>query len=158
MYKRQIRLLPLGPRGLAPAADATSIELVRADWVMENPVVLRRGDFYHLFTSEDLWAKCSYRTVWRRSTDLASWPVRPRRVLLNRTTTEGLCGPGGADLLVADGQPLLYFHGWLRDDNATPPDPPFVAGGRGPDAHRVLYGALLRFADDVPAVARYLTR
>ena len=152
-----IRLLPLGPRGLAPVAGATSSELVRASWVMENPVVLRRGDFYHLFTSEDIWSKCSYRTVWRRSTDLATWPVRPRRVLLNRTTTDGLCGPGGADLLMVDDQPLLYFHGWLRIDNDRPPDPPFVEGGRGPDARRVLYGARLRFTNDAPIVARYLT-
>lgn len=153
-----IRLLPLGPRGLAPAAGRTSIELVRADWVMENPVVLRRGGYYHLFTSEDIWSKCSYRTVWRRSTDLATWPLRPRRVLLNRATTDGLCGPGGGDVLVADGKPLLYFHGWVRNDNGRPPEPPFVAGGRGPDARRVLYGARLRFTDDVPRVARYLTR
>ena len=153
-----IRLLPLGPRGLAPAEDATSIELVRASWVMENPAVLRRGDSYHLFTSEDIWSKCSYRTVWRRSADLATWPVRPRRVLLSHATTGGLCGPGGADVLVADARPLLYFHGWVRDDNGRPPEPPFVAGGRGPNAHRVLYGARLRFTDDVPRVARYLSR
>ncbi len=152
-----IRMLPLGPNGLAPAAGATSSELVRADWVMENPVVLQRGGFYHLFTSEDSWAKCSYRTVWRRSTDLATWPTRPRRVLLSRATTDGLCGPGGADVIEVGGRPQMYFHGWVRDGTTIPPTPPFVAGGRGPRAHRVLYGALLRFVDDVPAVARYLT-
>jgi arabinan endo-1,5-alpha-L-arabinosidase len=151
-----IRLLPLGPRGLAPAAGAVSSELVRADWIMENPVVLRRGDYYHLFTSEDIWAKCSYRTVWRRSTDLATWPVRPRRVLLSRATTDGICGPGGADVLEVDGRPLMYFHGWVRDRTLLPPEPPFLAG-RGPAAHRVLYGARLRFVDDVPSVVRYLT-
>lgn len=151
-----IRMLRLGPRGLAPAAGATSSELVRADWVMENPVILLRGGFYHLFTSEDVWSKCSYRTVWRRSTDLATWPARPRRVLLSRATTDGLCGPGGADVLVVDGRPLMYFHGWVREGTTTPPDPPFVAGGRGPAARRVLYGAQLRFADDVPGIARYL--
>jgi len=152
-----IRILPLGPRGLAPAADTTSSELVRADWVMENPVILQRDGFYHLFTSEDIWAKCSYRTVWRRSTDLATWPTRPRRVLLSRATTDGLCGPGGADVLVVDAQPLMYFHGWVRNDNLQPPGPAFVAGAHGPAAHRVLYGAQLRFTDDIPAVARYLT-
>lgn len=153
-----IRLLPLGPRGVAPARDATSSELVRADWVMENPALLQRGGFFHLFTSEDIWAKCSYRTVWRRSADLATWPTRPRRVLLSRATTGGLCGPGGADVLVVDGRPLMYFHGWVRNGTTIPPDPPFVAGGRGPAARRVLYGARLRFVDDVPQVARYLTR
>ncbi|KAA1427626.1 family 43 glycosylhydrolase [Nocardioides antri] len=153
-----IRMLPLGPRGLGPAAGATSSELVRADWVMENPVILRRGAFYHLFTSEDIWSKCSYRTVWRRSADLATWPLRPRRVLLSRVTTGGLCGPGGADVLVVDGTPLMYFHGWVRNGTTVPPDPPFVAGERGPAAQRVLYGAKLRFRDDVPSIARYLTR
>ncbi|MDZ5619831.1 family 43 glycosylhydrolase [Nocardioides sp. HM23] len=153
-----IRLLPLGPRGVAPAAGATSSQLVRADWVMENPVVLRRGGFYHLFTSEDIWSRCSYRTVWRRSADLATWPTRPRRVLLSRATTDGLCGPGGADVLVVDRRPLMYFHGWVRNDNGRPPEPPFVAGGRGPAAHRVLYGARLRFVDDVPTLVRYLAR
>lgn len=153
-----IRLLPLGPRGLAPAAGTTSSELVRADWVMENPVVLKRGDLYHLFTSEDIWAKCSYRTVWRRSTDLATWTARPRRVLLSRATTDGLCGPGGADVLVVDGRPLMYFHGWVLDRTLQPPDPPFVAGPPGRPAHRVLYGARLRFVDDVPRAVRYLAR
>jgi arabinan endo-1,5-alpha-L-arabinosidase len=156
-----IRMLPLGPRGRAPAAGATSSELVRADWVVENPVVLQRGGFYHLFTSEDIWAKCSYRTIWRRSTDLATWSPRPRRVLLSRATTDGLCGPGGADVLVPSaerGRPLMYFHGWVLDRTLRPPDPPFVAGPPGRPAHRVLYGARLRFVDDVPRVARYLTR
>ncbi len=152
-----IRMLPLAPSGLRPAPDATSSELVRADWVMENPVLLKRGAFYHLFTSEDTWAKCSYRTIWRRSADLATWPVRPRRVLLSRATTDGLCGPGGADLLVVGDQPLMYFHGWVRDGTTTPPGPGFVAGAHGPRAHRVLYGVALRFTRDVPGVARYLT-
>ena len=152
-----IRILPLGPRGVAPRTGTTSSELVRASWVMENPVVLQRGGFYHLFTSEDIWSRCSYRTVWRRSADLATWPTRPRRVLLSRVTTEGLCGPGGADALVVDGRPLLYFHGWVRNDDGRPPEPPFVAGGRGPAAHRVLYGARLRFVADVPRVVRYVT-
>ena len=151
-----IRLLPLGPAGLAPAAGATSSELVRADWVMENPALLQRGGYYHLFTSEDVWSKCSYRTVWRRSTDLGTWSRRPRRVLLSRATTDGLCGPGGADALVVDGRPLLYFHGWVLDRDLTPPDPPFVAGPPGRRAHRVLYGARLRFVEDVPVVVRYL--
>ena len=131
---------------------------MRADWVMENPVVLHRDGYYHLFTSEDSWAKCSYRTIWRRSADLATWPTRPRRVLLSRTTTDGLCGPGGADLLVAEGRPLMYFHGWVVDSTRKPPDPPFVAGPPGRPAHRVLYGARLRFVHDVPEVVRYLAR
>lgn len=149
-----IRLLPLGPRGVAPARQSS--ELVRADWVMENPVVVHRDGFYHLLTSEDIWSKCSYRTVWRRSTDLATWPSRPRRVLLSRSTTRGLCGPGGADVLVVGNRPLLYFHGWVREGTTVPPEPPFVAGERGPAARRVLYGAVLRFVDDAPRVARYL--
>lgn len=152
-----IRLLPLAVDGLSPAAGAVSTELVRASWVMENPVVLRRGDYYHLFTSEDIWSKCSYRTVWRRSTDLATWPLRPRRVLLSRATTGGLCGPGGADVLVDGTRTSMYFHGWVLDSDLTPPAPPFVAGPPGRRAHRVLYGARLRFVDDVPTVAAYLT-
>lgn len=152
-----IRLLPLGPQGKAPAEGATSSELVRADWIMENPAMLQRGGFYHLFTSEDVWSKCSYRTVWRRSADLATWPTRPRRVLLSRATTGGLCGPGGADVLVSGSRALLYFHGWVLDQTLTPPDPPFVAGPPGRRAHRVLYGARLRFAHDAPVIAGYVT-
>lgn len=155
-----IRLLPLAADGLRPADGAISTELVRAGWVMENPVVVHRGDYYHLFTSEDIWSKCSYRTVWRRSTDLLTWPLRPRRVLLSRATTNGLCGPGGADVLVdpaRPARPLMYFHGWVLDRGLRPPDPPFVAGPPGRPAHRVLYGARLRFVDDVPRVTGYLT-
>ena len=153
-----IRMLPLGPRGLAPAAGARSSELLRNKAVVENPVVLRKGDDYHLFTSQGPWARCGYRQAWRSSTDLWSWADVESEVLLTRASTDGLCGPAGGDVLTAGRRTLLYFHGWAVNGTTRPPKPPFRAGHRGPDARRVMYGARLSFTDGIPEVARYLAR
>ena len=151
-----IRLLPLGPRGLAPAAGTVSFELLRNDRVVENPVVLRKGEAYHLFTSQGPWDRCGYRQVWRSSTDLADWSAATSEVLLSRASTDGLCGPAGGDVLTLGRRKLLYFHGWAVNGTTTPPEPPFRAGHWGPAARRVMYGARLSFADGIPEVTRYL--
>ncbi|UMG94553.1 family 43 glycosylhydrolase [Nocardioides sp. TF02-7] len=153
-----IRLLPLGRSGLAPAPGAVSTELFRYDGVTENPVVLRRGDTYHLLTSEEDWSRCSYRTMVRTSTTLTDWSAARPVPLLTRRSTRGLCGPGGADVLVEGGRTLMFFHGWVRRRTTVPPRPPFWLGHRGPAAHRALYAARLAFPDGRPAIARFLGR
>lgn len=151
-----IRLLRLGRRGLAPAAGARSRELIRHRAVVENPVVVRRGDTYHLLTSVGPWDRCGYREVARRSTNLTAWDGSRSEVLLSRRSTDGLCGPAGADVLTVGRRKLLYFHGWAVDGTTRPPQPPFRAGHRGPSARRVLYGARLAFDGGGPVVGRHL--
>jgi hypothetical protein len=151
-----IRLLPLAPGGLVPAVGAQSVELLRLDGVVENPVVLRRGGRYHLLTSQQFWSGCRYREVSRTSASLTDWSAARPQVLLSRSTTHGLCGPGGGDVLVEGSKVTLFFHGFVRAGTTVPPRPPFSADRRRPRAHRVLYAARLALADGVPVVRRYL--
>lgn len=151
-----IRLLPLNGRGTAPRRGERSRELLRSDGVIENPVVLRDGDDYVLLTSEGDYSRCTYRETWRRSSSLTDWSGAVRHPLLSRRSTDGLCGPGGADVLETPDRTTIWFHGWVREGTTRPPKPPFWFGHRGPRAQRVLYGAVLRMVDGEPVVGRWL--
>ena len=91
--------------------------------IEENPVITRHDDKWVLFTSVGWFGHCGYRTTWRRSPDFRDWSrARPRPIL---STADGLCGPGGADVLQRrDGTTQLYFHGWTcyRGPYPCPPD------------------------------------
>jgi hypothetical protein len=136
-----IRLLRLGPDGLH--ARGRSRTLLAARGVLENPVMVRHGRWLYLFLSAGDFSRCTYSTVWRRSRRITRWRGRPQRTLLAGRST-GLCGPGGADTVVAPGVVRLYFHGWTcgggracgRAFHHTP-------GRAGPV--RALYAARLRF-------------
>lgn len=155
-----IRLLPLSVSGLNPRRGANpaqpSTELVRSTGVIENPVLLRRGGDYYLFTSEGDFARCSYRQTWRRSTSLTAWTGARAGVLLSRARTGGLCGPAGGDILVEGTTTTIYFHGWVRTGTTTPPGGGFWAWEGRRKAIRALYAARLRFPGRIPTVVRYL--
>lgn len=113
LYKTQgvpstIRLVRLTDRGVH-AAHA-SHELIRVRHIVENPVIVRHGKRYVLLTSEGSFAGCGYRTVWRASTHLLRWSRSRPRVLIGRGS--GVCGPGGADVVVRHAGPVVFFHGW----------------------------------------------
>jgi arabinan endo-1,5-alpha-L-arabinosidase len=121
LYKTQgrpssIRVVQLNGRGVRTArrdgGDVRSDEVLRSGGTVENPVVVRRGDGYVLFTSSGNFKTCRYRTMWRRSTDLTDFTSARSHVLLSRSRT-GVCGPGGADLATRGGVSLMYFHGWM---------------------------------------------
>jgi hypothetical protein len=127
LYKTQgrpssIRVVQLNGRGIRtarrPGEDARSVEVLRSERTVENPVVVRRSDQYVLFTSSGNFQTCRYRTVWRRSTDLADFSTAKSHVFLTRSRT-GVCGPGGADLARRGGATLMFFHGWMC--GSTPP-------------------------------------
>lgn len=103
-----IRVLPLSGSGLK--ARAPSVELMRHDGVLENPVLISRPEGYVMLLSQGDWTKCTYRTVWRRSTDLMDWSAADSGVLLDRSS--GLCGAGGADLVQTGDTVRMFFHGW----------------------------------------------
>ena len=155
-----IRALRLKAGGLQPKG-ARSRQLFASSGVLENPVLVRRGGWYYVFLSAGDYTRCSYATAWRRSKRLLNWRHRAQRVLLDRTTTRGLCGPGGADV-VADGNRLrLYFHGWTCRGTPRPCAEPFHHW-QGREAARrpvrALYGAWLSFTKHHTPKVRRLAR
>ena len=150
-----LRLLPLTANGRNAAG--ASVELVRSAGVIENPVLLRNAGGYYLFASEGDFARCTYHQTWRRSASLTAWTDAVPAVLLDRTTTGGLCGPGGGDVVVRKGRATLYFHGWVRLHSTTPKGAAFWGWNGGErKARRAMYAARLAFRGGVPTVVRYL--
>lgn len=144
-----IRIVPLTPNGLLVAGG--SRPLLVSNGVLENPVMLAHGGFYYLFTSAGDYTRCSYATVYRRSRSLLSWSGTVERTILSKATT-GLCGPGGADVLVTGRGPrarvALYFHAWVCRSGGRPCQEPFHAWS-GLEDHRrpvrALYGTQVAF-------------
>lgn len=121
-YKTQrtpgtLRMIELTADGLHVAPGAVSRELFRHDDSIENPVMVKRGEWYVLMASANWYDQCRYETVYRRSTDKWSFADKTEHVILDQATT-GLCGPGGADVITTDaGADRIFFHGWV-----CPPD------------------------------------
>ncbi|MEX0426022.1 hypothetical protein AB3X52_00195 [Nocardioides sp. DS6] len=143
VYKTQgipstIRLVRLTGGGLH--AVRTSHELIRVGHIVENPVLLRQGRRFVLLTSEGSYADCGYRTTWRASTRLLPWSGSRPRVLLGRGS--GVCGPGGADVVVRHAGPVVFFHGWACGRFAAVCPPRALATART-QSRRTLYAARL---------------
>jgi len=160
LYKTQktpgtLRMVAVTDDGLH-VAGSVSRELVRHSDSIENPVMVQRGDQYILFASANWYDQCRYSTVWLRSDDLWSWSDKEEHVLMDRAST-GLCGPGGADVLVGDDQPSrLVLHGWVCGDAGTPCQ--FDGLVTDPTKRRVVYAAALSWGDDgaTPHVPAFL--
>lgn len=149
-----IRAVALSDSGTRPRAGATSVELMRSPDVLENPVLTQRAGSYVLLLSEGDWTKCTYTTVWRRTSTLLDWSLAEAGVLLDETS--GLCGPGGADLARVGGRDLVFVHGWTCHRTARPCE------GRGKwdlkkrsRGLRALYAARLGWDGGLPVVAEW---
>jgi beta-xylosidase len=145
------RIVPLTPNGLTVAGGSRPL-LVSPD-VVENPVMLKRGRFFYLFTSEGVYATCGYQTVYRRSTSLLGWAGKRPHAILTKAKTH-LCGPGGADVLVTGrgtkAKVSLYFHAWVCRGTGLPCREPFRAWQGREDYRqpvRALYGVRLAFTE-----------
>ncbi|MEI2714142.1 MAG: family 43 glycosylhydrolase [Nocardioides sp.] len=148
LYKTQskpstIRMLPLSRDGLHAAYPSRKIAHSRD--TIENPVMVRRGRTWTLFTSERSYVGCDYVTTWRQSSSKWSFPG-PGSVLFDHSRT-GICGPGGGDLVPAGKKRVrMYLHGWVcyRSDVPCPTD---FRSRVDPDLFpiRGLYAATLRF-------------
>jgi arabinan endo-1,5-alpha-L-arabinosidase len=151
-----IRLLPLSASGLHAAAS--SVELFRHDGVLENPVLIERPAGWVMLLSQGNFTRCSYRTVWRRSTSILDWSAATSGVLLDRASR--LCGPGGADVTPMPHSRRLrvYFHAWTCHGKATPCGPGIRKDKRRRQARaiRPMYAADLDWVDGVPVVAGFL--
>jgi hypothetical protein len=134
-----IRRLALTHDGRHRARHAQERVLLRSRHVVENPVLVRHGRQFVLFTSEGDFGTCAYRTTWRRSRSLVHLRRAAPHMLLQRGST-GVCGPGGADVVTAaHHRPVLFFHGW--------------AAGQ-----RVLYAAQLGWRHGAPRVHGFIRR
>lgn len=147
---RMVRLTASGLRAAGP-----SRELLRDPGVVENPEMVDAGGWHHLLLSRGDYARCGYRTVWRRSGSVRrDWQAAPEAVLLDRRTT-GICGPGGADYVGLTPN-RLFLHGWVCDGVNGPCESSYSARDdvalRG---RRVLYLARLRWTGDGPELARF---
>ena len=106
LYKTQgrpssIRAVQLNGRGIRtarrdPARTPGASRSCARSATVENPVVVRRGDQYVLFTSSGNFQTCRYRTVWRRSTDLTDFSA---------AKSHALPRPGRAPASAARGAP-----------------------------------------------------
>lgn len=152
-----IRLVRLARNGQSVEPGAVSQEIVRSDGVLENPVLLRRPEGYVMLASEGDWTRCGYRTRWLRTATLLDWNAAETGMLLDTTTT-GLCGPGGADLVeTRGGRTLAFLHGWTCRGTRLP------CAGTGKWDHkprqrgvRAMYAAELDWPGGLPVVTGWL--
>ncbi|MEV7430804.1 family 43 glycosylhydrolase [Nocardioides sp. NPDC092400] len=159
LYKTQtapstIRMVQLTVGGGRVMRGQRSHELVRRRGVTENPELVRRGRHLVLFTSEGYFGDCGYRTTYRRTTRLWRWE-HSRRAPLLRRSQQGVCGPGGLDVLERRGaRNLVYFHGWTcwRTDRACPPRHD-LERRPGLVPQRSLFAGHLRWRQGRPVVA-----
>lgn len=151
-----IRLLPLSKSGLHAAGP--SVELFRYDGVLENPVLIERPAGWVMLLSQGNFTRCSYRTVWRRSTSILNWAEATGGVLLDQGSR--LCGPGGADVTPMPHSRRLrvYFHAWTCHGTATPCGPGIRKDKLRHQARaiRPMYAADLDWVDGAPVIAGFL--
>ena len=151
-----IRLLPLSASGLHAAGP--SVELFRHDGVLENPVLIERPAGWVMLLSQGDFTRCSYRTVWRRSTSVLDWSAATSGVLLDHSSR--LCGPGGADVTPMPHSRRLrvYFHAWTCRGSVTPCGPGIHKDRLRHRARaiRPMYAADLDWVDGIPVVAGFL--
>ena len=153
-----IRMVALTRSGQAVRSGEVSRELVRSEGVVENPVLVEQPEGFVLIVSEGDWTRCTYRTLWLRTTDLLNWTAPETGVLLDSDTSR-LCGPGGADLVEVPGRPRmrLFLHGWTCHSTDLP------CAGRAKWDHRdrargvrAMYAAVLGWSGGLPQVEGWL--
>lgn len=128
LYKTQqlpssLRIVRLNAAGTHVYSGATSRQLLRDDRIVENPVLVKRNGAYVLFASRGPYNQCSYETIWMRTSSLAAnaFDTVAQNTLLTSSSTNGVCGPGGADIAAAlDGGQRIFFHGWLCGGSPCP--------------------------------------
>lgn len=164
LYKTQqlpssLRIVRLNAAGTHVFGDATSRQLLRSDRIVENPVLVKHAGAYVLFASRGPYNKCSYETIWMRAGGLGAnaFNTVTQHTLLTPGSTNGVCGPGGADIAVAlTGGQRIFFHGWLCGGGNTPCPSSFDAqedsGGR-----RGMYVGILSWdGNNNPFINRFL--
>lgn len=151
-----IRLLPLSKSG--QHAAGASVELFRYDGVLENPVLIERPTGWVMLLSQGNFTRCSYRTIWRRSTSILNWAEATSGVLLDQGSR--LCGPGGADVSPMPHSKRLrvFFHAWTCHGRLAPCGPGIRKDKvrHKSRAIRPMYAADLDWLDGIPVVNGFL--
>lgn len=117
----QIRAVKMNKYGTLPAKPRTDIRLTTRAQVtrpMEAPSLVRHGGKVWMFTSRGIYDRgCDYHTdVWKADTFAPRKFKRVKSVMTTDST--GLCGPGGAHVMLVDGRTYIAFHAW-RDKEHT---------------------------------------
>ncbi|MGH3657397.1 MAG: family 43 glycosylhydrolase, partial [Micromonosporaceae bacterium] len=156
LYKTQqtpstLRMLRVNGDGTRWVGN-TSGELVQRSGIIENPVLVQHGSSYVLFASRYGYNNCSYATVWLRSSNKWSFSGATEHTLLSTSST-GICGPGGADVVPSlDGGWRIFLHGWVCGTGTRP-----CQGEPTGEHRRVLYAAILHWGSGAtPSVGAFL--
>ncbi|MBB5874308.1 hypothetical protein F4553_007742 [Allocatelliglobosispora scoriae] len=160
LYKTQqtpstLRMVRLTDNGLHWFGN-DSAELLRRDGIIENPVMVQRGNQFVLLASRYGYDNCSYATVWLRSTDRWHFGGATEHTLLTTAGT-GICGPGGGDVTPSlDGGWRIFLHGWVCGSGVKACTPAQIDNGA--DRRRALYAAVLNWGADnaTPVVGAFL--
>ncbi|WP_155370819.1 family 43 glycosylhydrolase [Catellatospora vulcania] len=160
LYKTQqtpstLRMVRLADSGLHWFGNDSG-ELLQRDGIIENPVLVQRGNQFVLFASRYGYDNCSYATVWLRSADRWHFGGATEHSLLTTAGT-GICGPGGSDVTTSlDGGWRIFLHGWVCGAGTKACTPSQI--GNGADRRRALYAAILNWGADnaTPVVGAFL--
>lgn len=102
--------------------DGGSIKLTdaRHKYIEENPVLVKRGDRYTLFTSFGWYGTCDYWTRYRQNTSLWwGWLDNgPSRLPMPSDT----CGTGNAQVIrgLPEGSWRIFYNGHINDERRSP--------------------------------------
>jgi arabinan endo-1,5-alpha-L-arabinosidase len=129
---------------------------------IEAPSLIQHGSYFILLVAHGNFDSCGYSTEWFKSRHIWSWPNNGGSTLLDSSSTDGLCGPGSADVTGSRvaGQYRIFFHAWVKEHKgviSTTPLPANVAPHEGSNAARVMYAAVLTFGPNgfTPIVGPY---
>ncbi len=114
-----IRMVRLTRSGLGIPSKARSKPLLVSRGIVENPALAKHGRRYTLLASEKSYAGCSYRLSVRTSRKIWRWKLGDSHSIL-RKASSGLCGPGGADVLVEPRGTTMFLHGWVCGIEPSP--------------------------------------
>ena len=105
--------------------------------LVEAPSLFKANGVFFLTFSANWYNQCAYFTSYATSTNIWGPYERAEEPLLTEENTDGICGPGGADVLYGDSDSsrIIVWHGWK---DGTPES-----------GERYLYSAPLQVVGDV---------
>jgi arabinan endo-1,5-alpha-L-arabinosidase len=151
-----LRMVRLGRGGVGIPAWTESRTLLTSAGILENPALVRRPSRYVLFASEGSYANCKYQTTSRISRSLWDWSRAERYSHFRRAST-GLCGPGGADVLVEGSSTTLFLHAWVCGTVPVPCPGGFEAGSYPVPWWRPMYAVRLGWYGAIPVPVEFVS-
>ncbi|WP_194839814.1 MULTISPECIES: family 43 glycosylhydrolase [Aeromicrobium] len=129
------RLLQLDPadptRVAAQHGKSIKISDARSKYIEENPVLVKRGSRYTLFTSFGWYGTCNYRTRYHQSKNLwssRSW-LKAKHTNLKFPKNTNTCGNGNAQVVNTGSDKWLIFFNGHANRKKTPGGPSNVYVG-----------------------------